>query len=210
MAGFIVLALSTGSPARAAPKLQIFHIEAGLQSGANVILDARSQNLQAVRTEGIDINSSYERRWSRGTLKLRLDGTYLLDFTQQNTPGSPAQQLLNTQNNPIDIRLRGSVSWQQLRWGATVGVNFQNHYTDIASDPPRNVRSYATFDAQLRYNLEPFGTGFLQNTLLELNAVNLFNVSPPFLDNRIAKLGYDQENADPYGRLLSIQVSKSW
>jgi iron complex outermembrane receptor protein len=210
MAGFIVLALSTGSPARAAPKLQIFHIEAGLQSGANVILDARSQNLQAVRTEGIDINSSYERRWSRGTLKLRLDGTYLLDFTQQNTPGSPAQQLLNTQNNPIDIRLRGSVSWQQLRWGATVGVNFQNHYTDIASDPPRNVSSYATVDAQLRYNLEPFGTGFLQNTLLELNAVNLFNVSPPFLDNRIAKLGYDQENADPYGRLLSIQVSKSW
>ena len=98
----------------------------------------------------------------------------------------------------------------QTVWGATVGVNFQNHYTDTASDPHRNVRSYTTFDAQLRYDLAPFSTGLLQNTLVELNAVNIFNVSPPFLNNQIAALGYDQENADPDGRLLSLQVRKTW
>lgn len=181
-----------------------------LQQPVNAILDARHQNLQSVRTQGIDINSSYERNWSPGTLRLRLDGTYLFDFTQQDQPGSPARQLLNTQNNPINIKLRGSVSWQQRRWGATLGINFQNHYADISSSPQRTVSSYTTFDAQWRYNLAPFATGFLQNTLLELNALNVLNQSPPFLNNRIARLGYDQENADPYGRLLSIQVRKSW
>jgi outer membrane receptor protein involved in Fe transport len=89
-------------------------------------------------------------------------------------------------------------------------VNFQNHYKDITSDPPRTISSYTTCDAQLRYNFDPLGAGPLRNTLLELNAINVFNKSPPFLNNSIARLGYDQENADPYGRLISIQVRKNW
>jgi iron complex outermembrane receptor protein len=181
-----------------------------LRYPAAAILDIRSQNRESVRTRGFDLSTIYERSGSPGTMRLRLDGTYLLDFTQQQSPGAPAVQLLNTQNNPINIKLRGTASWHQPRWGATVGVNFQNHYTDTASDPHRNVRSYTTFDAQLRYDLAPFSTGLLQNTLVELNAVNVFNVSPPFLNNQIAALGYDQENADPDGRLLSLQVRKTW
>ncbi|MFL6604468.1 MAG: TonB-dependent receptor domain-containing protein [Steroidobacteraceae bacterium] len=181
-----------------------------LQYPAAVILDIRSQNRESVRTRGFDLSTLYERSWSPGTLKLRLDGTYLLDFTEQQSPGAPAAQLLNTQNNPINIKLRSTASWHQPRWGATLGINFQNHYTDTASEPNRYVRSYTTFDAQLRYDLAPFSTGFLQNTLVELNAINVFNVSPPFLNNQIAALGYDQENADPYGRLVSLQVRKTW
>jgi iron complex outermembrane receptor protein len=181
-----------------------------MQFPAAAILDIRSQNRESLRTQGFDLNTAYERGWRPGTLKLRLDGTYLLDFTQQQSPGAPEAQLLNTQNNPINIKLHGAASWRQQRWGATLGVNFQNHYTDTASDPHRHVSSYTTFDAQLRYDLAPFGTGLLQNTLVELNAVNVFNVSPPFLNNQIAGIGYDQENADPDGRLLSLQVRKTW
>jgi iron complex outermembrane receptor protein len=181
-----------------------------LKYPAAAILDIRSQNRESVRTQGFDLNTIYERSWSPGTLKLRLDGTYLLDFTQQQSPGAPAAQLLDTPNNPINIKLRGTASWRQLRWGAMLGVNFQNHYTDTRSDPNRNVRAYTTFDAQLRYDLAPFSTGLLQNTLVELNAINVFNVSPPFLNNQLAGIGYDQENADPDGRLLSLQVRKTW
>jgi iron complex outermembrane receptor protein len=106
--------------------------------------------------------------------------------------------------------MRATLSWQQRRWGATVGVNFQNHYTDTVSEPNRAVSSYTTFDTQLRCELAPFSAGFLSNTRLELNAINVFNVSPPFLNNQQAALGYDQENAGPYGRLVSLQVRKSW
>ena len=180
------------------------------QSGALAILDLRTQNLGSVRTRGIDFNTTYDRPWGAGTLKLGLDGTYLFNFTETAAPAAPPQQLLDTQNNPINLKMHGTVSWQQRRWGATVGSNFQNHYRDTASVPNRTVSSYTTFDTQLRYELAPDGVNFLHNTRVELNAINVFNASPPFLNNAIAKLGYDQENADPYGRLLSIQVRKTW
>jgi iron complex outermembrane receptor protein len=180
------------------------------QYPAAAIVDIRRQNLESVHTEGIDLNTIYERTWLPGTFRFRLDGTYLFDFTQKSGPDAPAAQLLDTQNNPINIKVRGTVSWQQRHWGAAVGINFQNHYTDTGSDPNRSVSSYTTFDAQLRYEPAPLSTGFLQNTLVELNAINVFNVSPPFLNNAIAGIGYDQENADPYGRMLSLQVRKAW
>jgi iron complex outermembrane receptor protein len=181
-----------------------------LQSNPAAILDVRLQNAENVRTQGLDFNASYKRESGPGTLKLSLDGTYLLHFTQQEEPGAPVQQLLDTQNNPIDLKMRGTVSWQQRRWGATVGVNFQNHYTDTVSDPNRPISSYTTFDTQLRYEFAPFSTNFLEHMRVELNATNVFNASPPFLNNQIAALGYDQENADPYGRLVSLQVRKTW
>jgi iron complex outermembrane receptor protein len=180
------------------------------QSAPAAILDLRIQNMESVRTQGIDFNASYDRAWAPGTMKLSLDGTYLLHFTQQEEPGAPPQQLLDTQNNPINLRMRGTLSWQQRRWGATIGVNFQNHYVDTVSEPNRTVSSYTTFDTQLRYELAPFSANFLEHVRVELNAINVFNVSPPFLNNQIAALGYDQENADPNGRQVSIQVRKTW
>ena len=181
-----------------------------LQDPAVAILDLRNQNLEGVRTQGIDFNAQYQRSGSAGTLKLGLDGTYLLHFTQQEGPDAPPAELLDTQNNPISLRMRGNLSWQRLRWGATIGVNFQNNYTDTGSQPHRNIRSYTTFDTQIRYEVAAYSQGFLQNTRVELNAINVFNVSPPFLNNQIVAIGYDEENADPYGRLLSIQVRKTW
>jgi iron complex outermembrane recepter protein len=179
-------------------------------SSVGAIVDLRIQNMERVSTHGLDFNTSYTRSWAPGVLKLSLDGTWLFRFTQQEEPGAPALQLLDTQNNPINLKMRGAVSWQQRRWGGTVGINFQNHYMDTMSEPNRPISAYTTFDSQLRYELTPSGDSFLANTRLELNATNVFNQSPPFLNNAIAQIGYDQENADPYGRLVSLQVRKTW
>lgn len=179
-------------------------------SGVMAIVDLRTRNLERVSTRGLDFNTRYARAWAPGTLKLTLDGTWLLRFTQQEGPGAAPQQLLNTQNNPIDLKMRGSASWQQRHWGGTLGINFQNHYTDTVSEPHRPISAYMTCDAQLRYELGTGGNRYLANTRLELNAINVFNESPPFLNNAVAHLGYDQENADPLGRLVSLQVRKTW
>ena len=37
--------------------------------------------------------------------------------------------------------------------------------------------------------------------------MNVFNHAPPFV-NREA--GYDVQNADPYGRVISFSVQKTW
>ena len=179
-------------------------------SNVGAIVDLRIQNMERVSTHGLDFNTTYTRSWAPGVLKLSLDGTWLFEFTQQEEPDAPAQQLLNTQNNPINLKMRGAVSWQQRRWGGTLGINFVNHYVDTVSEPNRPISAYTTFDTQLRYELTPFGDSLLANTRLELNAINVLNQSPPFLNNAIARIGYDQENADPYGRLVSLQVRKTW
>jgi outer membrane receptor protein involved in Fe transport len=40
-----------------------------------------------------------------------------------------------------------------------------------------------------------------------LNAVNVFNQSPPFADSTY---GYDVANFQPLGRVLSLSVRKKW
>jgi outer membrane receptor protein involved in Fe transport len=52
--------------------------------------------------------------------------------------------------------------------------------------------------------------GWLGNTQFALNVQNLFNVNPPFLNNSAVGIGYDQENADLYGRLASFEIRKRW
>jgi hypothetical protein len=50
---------------------------------------------------------------------------------------------------------------------------------------------------QLRYDIESPESAWLSGTRIEINAQNVFNVDPPFLNNGVVGLGYDQENANP-------------
>src|SRR5262249_8657189 len=89
-------------------------------SGATAIVDLRIQNMERVSTRGLDFNTSYTHAWVPGVLKLSLDGTWLFRFTQQVEAGAVPQQLLDTQNNPINLKMRAGASWQQRRWGGTL------------------------------------------------------------------------------------------
>jgi outer membrane receptor protein involved in Fe transport len=173
------------------------------------IVDARLQNMEYLQTQGIDLIGKYGFSDSMGRFDLDFNGTYLLDYSEQKTPGSPVVQLLSTQNNPINLRFRGSLSWQRSGLGASFYVNFANHYRDTLSVPNRDVGSFTTFDVQARYLIDPNSPGFLGNTEFAITALNLLDSSPPFLNNPVG-VGYDQENADLTGRILSVSVRKRW
>jgi iron complex outermembrane receptor protein len=170
----------------------------------------RIRNLASLATEGIDFDSRYERPLPLGRLRLDLNGTWLLGFRQAETPDAPLVSLLSTENEPINLRMRASAGWQFAGFGALAAANFANGYHDIASTPPRRIDSWTTFDVQLRYDIPDNASRWLQGTRIELNASNVFNKDPPFLNNQIVGIGYDQENANPYGRVLSLELRKSW
>jgi iron complex outermembrane recepter protein len=178
--------------------------------GAGAIVDVRAHNAETLDTRGIDFNLKYERAGRYGSVTLSADGTYLTKFDLAEGNGSPETSVLNTQNNPINLRLRSSLSWSGRRLGATLALNYSNSYRDTASAPDLPVAAWTTIDAQLRYELGNGAGGWLDHTRLELSALNLFNRDPPFLDNALAGLGYDQENADPYGRIVSLRIRKDW
>jgi iron complex outermembrane receptor protein len=174
------------------------------------ILDLRTRNLARLLTDGIDFNTSYALPTTVGDFKLVVSGTWLKDFSQAQTPDQPLVSLLDTQNQPIDLRLRASAGWEHKGWGALVAANFTDSYHDTASAPTRRIDAWTTIDLQLRYDF-PGNTGaWLHGMGIEFNARNLFNSDPPFLNNQATYIGYDQENADPYGRLLSLQLRKTW
>ncbi len=181
-----------------------------LAAGARAIVDLRVHNLETLRTRGIDFTAKYEKPVRSGKLDFVLDGTYLLKYAVAEGNGSSGADLLNTQNNPIDLRFRATAGWRGRRWGLSVAGNYSNSYRDTASVPNVPISSWTTIDVQTSYKLGVGAGGWLDGLQVELNAANLFNRDPPFLNNQIVGIGYDQENADPYGRLLSLQIRKSW
>jgi iron complex outermembrane receptor protein len=174
------------------------------------VIDLRVRNLARAVTDGIDFNAGYEHAAPLGKLNFTLSGTWLREFSQAQMPGTPLTSLLNTQNEPINLRFRASADWQYRGWGTLAAANFINGYRDTASIPERSVDSWTTIDLQLRYDFPDEAHYGLRGTRIELNARNVFNVAPPFLNNQVTSIGYDQENADPYGRLLSLQLTKKW
>jgi iron complex outermembrane recepter protein len=174
------------------------------------VVDLRVRNLARALTEGIDFNAGYEHPAPLGQLNFTLSGTWLREFSQAQLPSMPLTSLLNTQNEPINLRFRATGGWQYRGWGALAAANFTNSYRDTGSIPERRVDSWTTIDLQLRYDFSDAARYGLRGTRIELNARNVFNTDPPFLNNQVTYIGYDQENADPYGRLLSLQLTKKW
>ena len=175
----------------------------------DAVVDNRLRNIEYLQTSGIDLIAKGGFSSALGHFDLGLNGTYLLGYAEQKTPGESAEQLLNTPYNPINLRLRTSLSWQRARLGASLFLNFDNGYHDSLSVPNRDVASLTTLDLQLRYRINGNRGNLLANTEFAVTAQNLFNSSPPFLNNALG-VGYDQENADLTGRILSVSVRKSW
>jgi iron complex outermembrane recepter protein len=173
------------------------------------LADLRVRNSQIMKTSGIDVLGQYVRHAERSTLTFRVDGTYLVSFSEAQTPDSIRSERVSTQNYPIDLRLRGSLDWQRGPFRTGAFVNYFDDYRDIASIPQRRVSSWTTFDLALSYSLGPgSGTPFA-GTTFSLSAENVLDREPPFLNNSIG-IGYDQENGELTGRILSFSVRRNW
>jgi outer membrane receptor protein involved in Fe transport len=181
-----------------------------INSGATIIGDNRLRNIALLETNGFDVISKYTMDNRVGHFDFGLNATYLLRYLQSNTPTSPLDNIVSTQNNPINLRARGSAAWERHGFGVAGFVNFENSYRDTISVPSRGVSPWTTIDMQLSYQTPRDAFGWLGNTQVALNVQNLFNVNPPFLNNTAVGIGYDQENADLYGRLVSFEIRKRW
>ncbi len=180
-----------------------------LNASIQAIIDGRLQNIEHLETRGIDAIGKYAFSTSLGEFGVGFNGTYLLQYAEAQTPDSPSVELLSTQNNPLNFRFRSSFSWELRGFGASAYANYSNGYRDVLSVPSRSVRSWTTVDLQLRYQTSREAGAILGGTELAASAQNIFNRSPPFLNNPVG-IGYDQENADLTGRILSLSVRKRW
>jgi iron complex outermembrane recepter protein len=182
-----------------------------LQASIDAIVDLRDRNLATLRTQGIDFDTQYSFDTSSlGRLTLDLASTYLLEYSQMAMPNTASVSLLNTLNNPINLKLIGGCKWEWRGAWALVAMNYVNSYRDTTSVPERNIGSWLTFDLQVGYRWGDGAGRVLKNAEIAVNAVNAFDRAPPFAIDRSASLGYDEENADPTGRVVTLSVRKRW
>lgn len=186
-------------------------IAACLASAPAAIVDDRIANLSSTKTSGLDINLHEKLTTDVGVFNFGFIGNYVFHFDQSVTDTSPSVDILNTFGNPLKFRFRATAGWdrhlpEESGLGANLAMNFVNGYINSGSKLVPEMGSLTTFDAQLHYHTAE-NSGWLGGLDLAINAVNVFNQSPPFADDNF---GYDSSNVQPIGRVLSLSVTKKW
>jgi iron complex outermembrane receptor protein len=181
-----------------------------LSAPISAIADLRLRNDESLRTNGVDLVGKYSRDTRIGAISFGFNGSYVFSFRQQAGAETAPEELVSTQWNPMDFRYRASTGWR--RWGidANLFVNYMDGYRDVANVPQRHVGSWTTVDLNVAYTTDPYRGAWLAGTEFSLGVENLADRDPPFMNNVRAELGYDQENADLTGRMLSFTVRKRW
>jgi iron complex outermembrane receptor protein len=173
-----------------------------------------TQNLGGMKESGIDVTSNYRFDVADvGRFNVGLDGTYLLTFESQTTPGaawvSNLGQFGNVTNTPIassptlGFRWRHNLhaDWTNGDWSARVTELFTSHYLDqntcattvtVNGVPCSNhvIPSYSLVNLSVAY------AGFKNLTLIG-GVNNVFNRLPPATNDSTYTYGYVSSNASP-------------
>lgn len=168
------------------------------------IVDNRYVNTSALQVRGLDLTATYRFDAWGGALTLGANGTYLFRYRQQTTPESPALDRVDIANFPVRLRGRLTADWTRERLSAGFALNYVDGYRDLAGV---KIGAQHTLDAQLR--LAAPDRGWMKGVGVSLNVRNVFDDDPPFYNNPVG-VGYDASNADPIGRYVSLQLTRSW
>ena len=182
-----------------------------LVSAPAAIIDGRLANLASTRTSGLDLEAHDLLHGPAGNFELGVMANYVFDFDQAVDAAAPASDVLDTVGNPLAVRMRATLAWtrrgpQQPGPRLELAVNHTGAYRNPGSLEDPNVSAWTTLDFQAAYRT-PKGTGWLGGTEVILNAVNVLNHDPPFVDSQF---GYDAYNVQALGRVVSLDISKSW
>ncbi len=169
------------------------------------IVEGRLVNTGSLVVRGLDLQASYETSLRGDPISLDGSLSWLQRYRRKVTPAASATELSGRAGYPADLRARASANWTHGTIGLTAGVNYLG---DTYADTGRRIAPWTTADLQVRWSPKsgPFG---LKGLRWLLSVQNVFDSDPPFYDNP-AVLGYDPTNADPIGRMVSLQLTKAW
>lgn len=179
---------------------------------ANVIAIVDNANVNAGRqsARGIDVLASYTASIAPGqTIDLSANIAYL-DSDQQLSPSQPVRPLGGVIFNPPHWRAQGIVGWSKGPLTLTAAANYIGGVRDVRLDPAVSIDGMTTFDLTARYRIENDSSP-LDGLDLTLSIQNIFNDKPdPIAVSIPYDTPYDSTNYSPVGRLIAVQVRKTW
>lgn len=171
------------------------------------------RNLALSFVRGFDFDAAYSFSTNQGVISFGVGGTYLNDFQQQAAPTSPAVENLNTQFNPVDLKLRGRAGYARNGFTANIFVNYTDSYQVDSTPNAAAIDSFTTVDLNLAYDTQnQFDRVALNNTLFRISIINLFDENPPLTLGApvLGLFGFDATNASPLNRFVSFEITKKF
>lgn len=190
-----------------------FGLYDGNPESVGLIAYLTKRNLAMTRVRGLDFEASYSFDVGNGALAILFNGNYLFEFANQSSSTTPVLDQVDTIFRPVDLRLRGGLTWSSGRWSSALFVNYTDSYVDDRPQTPVELESWTTVDMSIGYTVpDSPDSGWLSNLRVDLAASNLFDKQPPYIgaDFQLGVLGYDPANADARGRFISLRVTKGW
>lgn len=172
------------------------------------VVDARTRNIGSVVNRGVDLSAEGQFSNRFGDFALNFNATFLLANDIRLTPLSQSSRQLDTPRNPLDFRTRASLNWRTGAWDSVATLSYADAYTNTDVAPTEAIDSWTTLDLGVAYT---FSNGLLRDIRFGIHALNVFDADAPFVRSA-DPLGtdYDGANANPYGRQISLSLTKNW
>jgi outer membrane receptor protein involved in Fe transport len=169
-----------------------------------LIVNGRWVNTASVEVRGLDGAVSYDAQRERDRFRFEAAGSYVVDYQRALTPAASPAELVDRLGFPVDFRGTAAATWFRGDFSLRAGLNYVSGYKDAAE---RRIDSWTTADLQAGWS--PGGSGVLKGLQGYLTVRNLLDEAPPFYDAP-SGLGFDAGQADPLGRVVSLQLTKRW
>ena len=177
-----------------------------------VLIAAGLQNLSRRDLRGIDVLADYEFEADIGQFAASFNASYIFDFESQLSEIADAVEQINTLYRPIDLNLRAALSWSNGGLSAFAAVNYTGSYRDnVDTSIANEIDAWTTVDLSIAFNTrDSFSADWKDDIVVRFGVQNLFDEGPPFVATPADGLNYDTANADPFGRMLNVSVSKQF
>lgn len=183
-----------------------------LPNPVTLYVDGRTNNLGTTVASGFDVTGSYAfEAGAAGKFEVGLTSTYFDTYDVAITPAADQVDQLNSIYNPLRFKARGNLTWSKGGLLGGVFVNYLNAYDNNLVSPVESVDSRTTVDLNLSYSFQ--GSGFTEGLRVGIDAVNLFDTDPAFVN--IAQSpngggGFDPTLNNPIGRVIGLTIGKRW
>jgi iron complex outermembrane receptor protein len=183
-----------------------------LPNPVTLYVDGRTNNLGTTIAAGLDLALDFNvDAGSAGLFGFGLMTTYFTDYDVAITPAADRIDQLNTIYNPLEFKARADISWRKGGFVSALYVTHLGPYDNNLANPIQEVDSKTTLDLNLQYSFS--GNGLADGLTIGLDAVNLLDEDPPFVN--IAQSpngggGFDPTLNNPVGRIIGLTLRKKW
>lgn len=168
-------------------------------------------NATAQTAEGVDLGYRQSFDLGAGQWAAAVNATWL-SLKQQTISTLPERELSGTLFNAPSFKARGSLTWTEGGWSATLTGNYIDGFDDTGLTPVGRIASWTTVDGAVSYR---FGAtkGPLTGVKVAVTASNLFDKDPPHAVSPgllYVGLDYDTTNSSILGRYVGLTLTKGW